>query len=246
MNNTILPYHIFPLGDAALTIVFGNTINDTINDEVIARFEQIQKKPLPGMIEAIPAYNTLSIHYNILLVKKLIPAATTVFDWIKEKLEEKLKLPAPQNIVYERLVRIPVCYKENFSPDLQQLATAKNISIDEVILTHLSSNYKVYMLGFLPGFAYMGEVDEKIILPRKPQPQNVVAGSVGIAGKQTGIYPLTSPGGWHIIGRTPLKLFDANREEPVLLKAGDTIQFYEIHEEEFFHIQNFPLPLESD
>jgi inhibitor of KinA len=89
------------------------------------------------------------------------------------------------------------------------------------------------MLGFLPGFAYMGEVDEKIVMPRKPQPQNVLAGSVGIAGKQTGIYPLASPGGWQIIGRTPLKLFDAEREEPVLLKAGDTVQFYSISKDEF-------------
>ena len=246
MNNAIIPYRIFPLGDSALTIDFGNTINQSINKEVIARFKELQQVPLPGIIEAVPAYSTLTIHYNVLLLRKLIPAATTVFEWMKEKLEEKLKIPAPQSILIERLVRIPVCYKDDFSPDIQELATAKNISIAEVIQIHTSSDYKVYMLGFLPGFAYMGEVDEKIIMPRKPQPQNVVAGSVGIAGKQTGIYPFTSPGGWHIIGRTPLKLFDATREEPVLLKAGDTIQFYEINEKDFFHIQNFPLQLERD
>lgn len=94
------------------------------------------------------------------------------------------------------------------------------------------------MLGFLPGFAYMGEVDERIVMPRKPQPENIAAGSVGIAGKQTGIYPLASPGGWQIIGRTPLKLFDALNEEPSLLRAGDRVQFYPVTKKDFYEIQN--------
>ena len=185
------------------------------------------------MVEAVPAYSTLTIYYNPLLLRKRVRPGTTVFEWVKEELEEKLKAPVQKNIIAERLIRIPVCYEDEFSSDLQQLAAAKNMFADEVIQIHTSSNYKVYMIGFLPGFAYMGEVDEKIAMHRKPQPQNVLAGSVGIAGKQTGIYPLASPGGWQIIGRTPLKLFDAGREEPVLLKAGDTVQFYSISNHEF-------------
>jgi inhibitor of KinA len=233
MNNPSIPYRIFPLGDFAITIDFGNTINESINKEVIARFNQLQEKPLPGLIEMIPAYSSLTIYYDILALKKKIVNHTTMFEWMKEQLEKQLKMPVQENIIEERLVRIPVCYEGEFSPDIQQLAAAKNISVDEVIQIHTSSGYKVYMLGFLPGFAYMGEVNEKIVMNRKPQPQNVLAGSIGIAGKQTGIYPLASPGGWQIIGRTPLKLFDTGREEPVLLKAGDTVQFYSISKDEF-------------
>ncbi len=233
MNNPSIPYRIFPIGDSAITIDFGNTINESINKEVIARFNQLQEKPLPGLIEMIPAYSSLTIYYDILALKKKINNTTTVFEWTKEQLEEKLKMPVQENIIEERLVRIPVCYDGEFSPDIQELAAEKNISVDEVIEIHTSATYKVYMLGFLPGFAYMGEVDEKITIPRKPQPQNVLAGSVGIAGKQTGIYPLASPGGWQIIGRTPLKLFDTDREEPVLLKAGEFVQFFSISKDEF-------------
>ena len=233
MNYSIIPYRIFSLGDSALTIDFGNTINEGINKEVIARFNQLQQDPLTGIIETVPAYSTLTIYYNVLLLRKLVPSGSTVFEWMKEQLEEKLKIPVQEYVMAERIIRIPVCYEDDFSPDLRQQAAAKNIAVDEVIQIHTSSCYKVYMLGFLPGFAYMGEVDEKIIMPRKSQPQNVVAGSVGIAGKQTGIYPLASPGGWQIIGRTPLKLFDMVREEPVLLKAGFTVQFYVINKNEF-------------
>jgi inhibitor of KinA len=234
MNNPSIPYRIFPLGDSAITIEFSNTINESINKEVMARFNQLQKKPLPGTIEMIPAYSSLTIYYDVLaLNKKINNNTTTVFEWMKEQLEENLNMPAQENIASERLVRVPVCYEGEFSPDILELAAAKNISVDEVIEIHTSATYKVYMLGFLPGFAYMGEVDEKIVMARKLQPQNVAAGSVGIAGKQTGIYPLASPGGWQIIGRTPLKLFDAGREEAVLLKAGDTVQFYSISRNEF-------------
>ena len=233
MNNPATTYRIFPLGDSAVTIDFGNTISDSINKEVIARFNQLQEISLAGVIEMIPAYSSLTIYYDVLAMKKKISNNVTVFEWMKKQLEENLKLPAHENIIAEKIVRIPVCYESEFSPDMEQLAAAKKLTVDEVIQIHTSCNYKVYMLGFLPGFAYMGEVDEKVAMPRKPQPQNVVAGSVGIAGKQTGIYPLASPGGWQIIGRTPLKLFDAEREEPVLLKAGDKVKFYSISKDEF-------------
>ena len=116
---------------------------------------------------------------------------------------------------------------------MQPLASTKNILVDEVIQIHVSKKYKVYMLGFLPGFPYMGAVDEQIAMPRKATPVNIKEGSVGIAGKQTGIYPLASPGGWQIIGRTPLSLFDTTREEPTLLRAGDIVQFYSISKNEF-------------
>ena len=236
MNYSIIPYRIFPLGDNALTIDFGNVIQPSINKEVIARFNQLQSQPILGMIEAIPAYSSLTIYYDVPKLKKIIGPGKTVFDWMKEKLEVIIKDPAPEKLMAERFVKIPVCYDNEYAPDIQQLAATKNISVEEVIQIHSSINYKVFMLGFLPGFVYMGEVDERIVMPRKQEPQNVVHGSVGIAGKQTGIYPLASPGGWQIIGRTPLELFDAEREEPALLKAGDIVQFYAINKNEFEQI----------
>lgn len=233
MNYSNISYRIFPLGDTAITIDFGNYINESINKEVVARFTQLQEQPLPGMIEAIPAYSSLTILYNLFEVVKKKKPGTTAFDWMKEQLEERMKLSLTENLLATRLIKIPVCYATEFAPDMHYLTTTKNISTEELIQIHQATNYKVYMLGFLPGFAYMGEVDERISIARKQQPQNVLPGSVGIAGKQTGIYPFTSPGGWQIIGRTPLKLFDATRDEPTLLKAGDTVQFVAITKEEF-------------
>jgi inhibitor of KinA len=127
-----------------------------------------------------------------------------------------------------------VCYGEKYAWDINEIAKEKSIPVDEIIRLHTAKKYRVYMIGFLPGFAYMGEVDEKIAIPRKAQPRtSVEGGSVGIAGMQTGIYPIDSPGGWQIIGKTPLKLFDKERDDPVLLKPGDEIEFYSITENEF-------------
>ncbi|MBC7872664.1 MAG: 5-oxoprolinase subunit PxpB [Ferruginibacter sp.] len=232
--NTLSPaYRIFPLGDSAITADFGNCIDETINREVIARFTQLQKHPLPGMIEAVPAYSSLTIYYDMVALKRRITGSLTLFEWMQQQLNERLQQPVSYTEVKERLINIPVCYEGEFAPDIQQLAAAKSITVEEVTQLHISKSYKVYMLGFLPGFAYMGKVDEKISMPRKPVPVNMVPGSVGIAGLQTGIYPMASPGGWQVIGRTPLKLFDADREEPALLAAGDRVQFYSINKDEF-------------
>ena len=233
MNSPAFPYRIFPLGDSAITVDFGNTINETVNNEVIARFSQLKQDPLPGMIEAVPAYSSFTIYYDVVKVRKIISGGYTAFETIKKQLEERFRQPVQQKDIPERVIKIPVCYEEEYALDMQQLAAKKNISSDEVIQIHTSKIYKVYMLGFLPGFAYMGEVDERITMPRKSQPVNIMPGHVGIAGKQTGIYPFASPGGWSIIGRTPLKLFDTSKEEITLLKAGDKVEFYPITKDEF-------------
>lgn len=238
MNASTIPYRIFPLGDTALTIDFGNHIDEAINKQVINLFHHLQQYPLPGMIEAVPAYSTITIHYNLYSIYTKITTGHTVFEYVEKQLQKILEQPLKKKLVNERLVKVPVCYDNEFAKDLKYLAATKNISIEEVIQIHTSKNYKVFMLGFLPGFSYMGEVDEKIAIARKPQPVNVSAGSVGIAGKQTGIYPLASPGGWQIIGRTPVRLFDATKEEPTLLSAGDTVQFYSISKNEFEAIKS--------
>jgi inhibitor of KinA len=233
MNYPVFPYRIFPLGDAAITVDFGNYIDEDLNKEVITRFHELQQDPLSGMIEVVPAYSSFTVYYDLVLLRNKMTSHQTVFNWMQQQLEERLQRPVQQNHTEKRLIDIPVCYEEEFASDIQHLAATNKISVEEVIQIHTSKKYKVYMLGFLPGFSYMGEVDEKISIPRKPQPANVAAGSVGIAGKQTGIYPLASQGGWQIIGRTPLKLFDVNKEDPVLLHTGDKVQFYSITKEEF-------------
>jgi len=130
-------------------------------------------------------------------------------------------------------MRVPVCYDDDFGFDLQAVCLQRDLGRDELISYHLSRTYRVYMLGFIPGFVYMGEVDPRIASPRKKKPAGVQQGSVGIAGAQTGIYPFESPGGWNIVGRTPLKLFDANADPAVLLQTGDTVEFFQISREEF-------------
>lgn len=237
MNAPIIPYRFFSLGDSAITVDFGNCIDETINNEVIRRFNQLQQDPIPGMIEAIPAYSSLTIHYDVLALKNKSTAGSTIFEWVKDQLLEKLRQPIEQTEVKERLIKIPVCYENEFALDIKQLAAIKNISVEEVIQLHTAKSYKIFMLGFLPGFSYMGEVDERIAVPRKPQPVNIVGGSVGIAGKQTGIYPIASPGGWQIIGQTPLKLFDVEKDESTLFRAGDRVQFYSIGKKEFEEIK---------
>lgn len=233
MHPNNFSYNIFSLGDAAATIDFGNIIEQTINQEVIRRFYQIKDNPFPGLIDIVPAYSSLTIHYDILKVKQHHSGSETAMETVKQLLEAKMKEPCPERTIQKRLINIPVCYEAEFAPDLQQFISAKNIAREDLIALHTQKTYNIFMMGFLPGFAYMGEVDKKIALPRKHQPNIVAAGSVGIAGKQTGIYPLISPGGWHIIGRTPLKLFDAGRTEPILLRAEDTVQFYSISKREY-------------
>jgi inhibitor of KinA len=226
------------LGDSAITIDFGNQVDENINKNVIALFTYLQQHPFEEMIEAVPAYSSLTIFYDVFAVRQKISDRSTVFEFMRLKTEEFLVKKTENNPVASNILRIPVCYDEEFGTDLKWMSEQKSISVDEIIQIHFSKSYRVYMLGFLPGFAYMGEVEEKIAAPRKPQPQKIIAGSVGIAGKQTGIYPLNSPGGWQIIGRTPLKLFDANRTNPCLVKAGDEVTFYSITRDEFENYQS--------
>ncbi len=233
MNKYLLPYTIFPIGDNAVTIEFGNTINDSINKEVINRFHQIQGDPIPGVIDVFPSYSSITLYYDLLKVKKNGINSATAFETIKKILEARMLMPVIEHLTEPRLVKIPVCYETEFAPDLHQFLIIKNITKEELIEIHTATIYKVFMIGFLPGFAYMGEVNEKIVMPRKSKPKMVAAGSVGIAGKQTGIYPLISPGGWQIIGRTPLKIFDPGQKEEILLRTGDHIQFYSISKIEY-------------
>lgn len=231
------PYNIFPLGDSAATIDLGNIIDEALNDKVIAMQQWLLANPFEGVKDILVAYSSITIIYDTALIKKIFHPSSTVFDFIKQKLQQayynSLVLPAEDTAT----IHIPVCYDDEFGIDLNQMAGQKQISKEEIVRLHTSKQYRVYMIGFLPGFSYMAGVDERLITPRKEQPVNVVPGSVGIAGAQTGIYPFHSPGGWNIIGRTPVQLFDPASKELVKLKAGDRVQFYAISREEYNNVE---------
>ena len=227
-------YTIFPLGDSALTIDFGNRIDEKLNEKVLLHFYRLQHMA-PFIRDVIPAYSSLTVYYDVLFLHSKEQSA---FESMKALLEPLLREEVNHPTIQQKVVHIPVCYSKAFAPDLESLAAEKNLSTEEVIQLHTAKTYRVYMIGFLPGFAYMGKVDSRIATPRRSQLRTAVpAGAVGIAGEQTGIYPLSSPGGWNIIGQTPLKLFDTTREEPVLLQSGDEVQFYSITEDEFENYQ---------
>lgn len=232
MKRTIAAYQLFPLGDQALQIDFGNRMDPALNDQVVALYQSLLRDPLPGITEMVPAYSSLAIFYELSMFR-VLPDGRTAFDMLQEALRTRLQSPLPLSAGSGRSFRIPVCYDTALAPGLETAAVWLQMDIPEIIKLHCTPMYRVYMNGFLPGFPYMGEVDPGIVLPRKPQPEPVKAGSVGIAGKQTGIYPMDAPGGWHIIGRTPLQVFDPDREEAVGLQAGDTVQFYPVSREAF-------------
>lgn len=233
-NNTT--WSIYALGDDAVTIEFGNCISESYNRKVLQLFTALQKNPIPGMVEAVPAYSSLTVYYDIFFLRNKIAAMATVQQWVIQEIEKRCtSMQVNDDIVSEDLpiVSIPVCYEPAFAPDMDFICQQKKAAPAQIINLHTSPVYRVYMIGFLPGFAYMGETAEQLHISRKEKPVQVTKGSVGLAGRQTGIYPSHSPGGWQIIGRTPLSLFDASKQPPVLLKPGNRIQFYSISSYEF-------------
>lgn len=231
------PYQITSLGDSALVISFGNLIDEQINKQVIACYDALKASALPGITDMSLAYSSLAVFYDTIYLYQLTPKESSVYDWMKSQVDTVIAYALDQEYRKDnnRLVQIPVWYD---NAGLNQVAQEKKLSIESVQAKHTGIRYKVYMIGFLPGFAYLGKVDECIAMPRKAIPQPVSAGSVGIAGLQTGIYPVDSQGGWQIIGRTPLKMFDARSKELTRLKPGDSVTFLAIDEAEYHRIKN--------
>ena len=226
-------YHMYPCGDHALTIQWGNRIDISVNKVVIALFTLLKEANIKGVKDIIPAYNSLTIVYDTATLKKQVKTVT-VYEWISRQVGKLIDSSVIDTERKARLVRIPVCYDLSLAPDLVSLAAEHGMDTDEVVKLHTGKTYRVFMIGFLPGFAYLGSVDERIITPRKANPRTMVpAGSVGIAGEQTGIYPFDSPGGWQLIGQTPVKMFSAAADEPCLLQPGDAVQFYPVTLTEF-------------
>ncbi|MBS4178956.1 5-oxoprolinase subunit PxpB [Lederbergia citrea] len=217
-----------PLGDGAIVIDFGEGIGLEKNELILEWQYAIEANPFPGFIEAVPAYTTLTIFYDPVSVGTDFP-----YETVKNALQN-LPIKNQQTARKAKIVEIPVCYEEPFALDLAFVAEQNGLTKHEVIQLHSDNVYHVYFLGFAPGFPFLGGMNEKLSTPRRSSPRlKIPGGAVGIAGGQTGIYPLTSPGGWQIIGRTPLQLFDVNANPPTLILPGDQIRFVPISKEDY-------------
>lgn len=215
-----------------MLVSFGNIIDQAVNERVLSLHKLLLHSAFEGFVESVPAYASLAIFYDLPEIKNHTRSPAFIF--VKKYLLHLLQQNNPVNFPNTGIIKIPVCYDAEFGIDIKQVAVEHRLSINELINLHVSVIYRVYMIGFMPGFAYMGTVVEKLITPRKGQPRlNVPAGSVGIADSQTGIYPIDSPGGWHIIGKTPLQLFDPGNLPHCLLSPGDNVQFVSINKDEF-------------
>jgi KipI family sensor histidine kinase inhibitor len=211
-------------GDAALVVEFGDEIDSAINRRVHALARVLAEHSLPGLGEAVPSYRSLLVHYDPL---QLSHAEVEAF--VAEALRWCADAPLPE----PRLVEIPTVYGRERGPDIGFVAEHNGLTIEDVIRRHSGVTYTVYMLGFTPGFPYLGGLPDALATPRLETPrQRVPAGSVGIAGAQTGVYPLATPGGWRLIGWTPVVLFDAARTPPALLRPGDRVRFVPVAAEE--------------
>jgi len=217
---------IFPLGDAALTVEFGTGISAAINKKAINFGRYFELNPFAGFIEAVPAYSSATLFYDLAAVRRSFPQFPTAFAAVKSlavaAINERMEGPVDE----PRTIEIAVRFDRRSALDLDYVAENSGLSTEKVLEIFTAVTYRVFMLGFLPGFSYMGEVDDRIAIPRKTAPRLIVPkGSVGIAGKQAGIYSLESPGGWQILGRTDLKMFTPKTETPSLLRPGDHVRF---------------------
>jgi inhibitor of KinA len=224
-------YAITAINENTLTIRFGDSIDPEVNKKVFRLYRHLLNVRHSSWLDMIPAYTTLSMVYDVAAIRQHHSSA---FEWMKSEITKHVSEVDEHEIISSRQVRVPVCYDADLALDANRFLNEKNMSREALIEIHTSKMYQVYMIGFLPGFAYMGSVDQRIALSRLSTPRTqVTAGSVGIAGEQTGIYPLDSPGGWNIIGRTPLKVFDLDSTQPVLFQPGDQVKFVPMTKEDF-------------
>ncbi|NNU82870.1 5-oxoprolinase subunit PxpB [Geobacillus sp. BMUD] len=220
-----MEYTLFPLCEYAVTVRFADCIDEAVNEIVHGAAARLEAEKKEGIEEIVPAFSSLTIYYDPLVIDYISIGA-----WLRKNIRQ----PEQTARRLARTVVIPVCYGGEFGPDLSDVARFHGMTENEVVTLHSTGRYRVYMIGFSPGFAYLGGLSPRLATPRRPVPRTKVpAGSVGIAGGQTGVYPLATPGGWQLIGRTPLKMFDPRRPEPSLLAAGDIVEFQPIDAKEF-------------
>ena len=222
--------HFLPAADQALVVELGDSISADINARVRDLLLAIEQQKPPGVIDLVPSYRSLLVQYD--------PIKTSYEGLIASVREIEATLDT-RSLEKPKTVHLPTLYGGEYGPDLDFVAKHADLSEQEVIQLHSDTDYRVYMVGFSPGFPYLGGLDDRLATPRLPTPRTQIpAGSVGIAENQTGVYPQASPGGWRLIGRTPLKLFDPSREPPALLQAGDFIRFDRLEsEDEYLAVQ---------
>lgn len=217
-----------PAGDRALVMEFGQEIDPAINARIRASLRALDRAKPDYLLETIPTYRSLLIIYDPIKIG---------YQELTEELRDLISTGDEEEQTI-KIVEIPVIYGGDYGPDLDYVAQHNGLDKEEVIKIHSSQDYLVYMLGFTPGFSYLGGMDERIATPRLAEPRTKIpAGSTGIAGSQTGIYPIDSPGGWQLIGRTPVKLYDPLSDPPVLLSAGDFVRFIPIDIEDYKRIE---------
>ena len=224
---------ILPTGDRALTVEFGNEIDEHINAKLMGLIKILSDQRIKGIEEFVPSFCAVLIHYN-----PAILSYTKMVDIVNRA----LSVPVQEISHHKRTIKVPVCYDKKYGPDIEDVAAHAGISVDEVIRIHTSKPYLVYMLGFQPGFPYLGGLDERLHTPRLETPRiKLEAGSVGIGGGQTGLYPMESPGGWRIIGVTPVRCYNPDKARPIPYRAGDRIRFVPITTEEFDRLREIDL-----
>ncbi len=231
-NSAFTAYY---LSEHALTLEFGHEISENLLQQITSFNALINRNPFTGFRTSVPAYSTISVFYDpIQVIRAADLPGIDCFDKVSAYLYQLTNDADNQPGTPDNLITIPTCYGGAYGEDLEAVAALHHLSAGEVISLHSAAIYKVYMIGFVPGFAYLGGMSAQLATPRKPTPRKVIpAGYVGIAGMQTGVYPLATPGGWQLIGRTPLTLFDAARARPALLKAGDLVTFKPIDHQQF-------------
>lgn len=226
MENQI---RILTEGDSSILVEFGKEISPEINRKITATVQLMKEQHIEGVIDVIPSFCSLLLNYDPRVLS---------FEELKERIEYLVRMDVKAGEQKVKIFEIPVCYGGQYGPDLANIAKHAGLTEEEVIKIHSSRDYLIYMLGFLPGFCYLGGLDERIHTPRLANPRlKINAGSVGIGGSQTGIYPLDSPGGWQLMGMTPVKTYDPEREVPILVQAGDYIRFVPVDEQEYLRIK---------
>ena len=228
------PVRLFPLGDAAVVLEFGTAISPVTHAAIAAFSARLAVRPFVGLREVVPAFTTLTVYYDPWLASEH-GRYPEPYERVAAQLRELLaEAPETTAATAAQIVEIPVCYGGAFGPDLAFVAQHAGLSQAEVIRLHTAPEYLVHLIGFAPGFPYLGGLDARLATPRRAQPRPLVpAGAVGIAGPQTGIYSLPTPGGWQLIGRTPLALFNPEWAAPSRQRAGQRLRFVAVSEAEF-------------
>src|SRR5260370_14530187 len=240
---------IMELGDSALLIRVAENFDDTPTgalNKVLARKRALEAAQIPGLIEMAPAYTTVALFCDPVRAIDGGAPSEDVFGWLEQRIKQSGKSGAApkafgadrggagDNVPAYNSIEVPVCYDQEFAFDLDEVARNAGVHLKEVVDLHCGADYRVHCVGFTPGFPFLGGLPRQLATPRRDVPRKEIpAGSVAIGGRQTGIYPIKSPGGWNVIGRTPLQLFDPQKEPAVLLRAGDRVRFRSITREEF-------------